>query len=115
YLAAEDVSHTFSVSKADQVITFPALPGKVYGDAPFVVTVSAPSANVVLMSTTTAVCTVAGTTVTILRAGQCDLTASAAATTAYNAAADVSRSFAVAKAAPTVTWAPTTAITADDT
>ena len=106
---------TFTIAKADQVITFPPLPGMVYGDAPFAVTVSAPSANVVLTSTTTAVCTVAGTTVTILRAGECDLTASAAATSAYNAAADVSRSFTVAKAAPTVTWTPTTAITADDT
>jgi len=106
---------TFTISKADQVITFPGLGGKVYGDAPFAVTVSAPSNNVVLTSTTTAVCTVAATTVTILRAGQCDLTASAAGTSAYNAAADVSRSFTVAKATPTVTWAPTTAITADDT
>ena len=106
---------TFTIAKADQVITFPPLAGKVYGDAPFAVTVSAPSNNVVLTSTTTAVCTVATTTVTILRAGECDLTASAAATSAYNAAADVSRSFTVAKAAPTVTWTPTTAITADDT
>ena len=106
---------TFVVSKADQVITFPALAGKVYGDAPFVVTVSAPSNNVVLISTTTAVCTVAGTTVTVLRAGPCSLTASAAATSAYNAAPDASRSFTVAQANPTVTWAPTLSITADDT
>ncbi|MGA1035776.1 MAG: fibronectin type III domain-containing protein, partial [Ilumatobacteraceae bacterium] len=106
---------TFTISKADQVISFPPLGGMVYGVAPFGVTVSSPSNNVVLTSTTTAVCTVAATTVTILHAGQCDLTASAAETSAYNAAADVSRSFTVAKAAATVTWSPTLAITADDT
>ena len=106
---------TFVISKATQTITFPVIPGKVYGDGPFVVTVSAPSNNVILTSSTTAICTVAGTTVTIVRAGTCSLTASAAETAAYFAAPNATRTFAVSPASPSISWSPTLAITADDT
>jgi len=106
---------TFVIQRATQVITFPAVAGKVYGDAPFATGASVPSNNLLMMSTTPLVCSVSGTTVTILRAGPCSITASAAQTTSYFAAPDVTRSFTVAKAAATVTWSPTLVITADDT
>ncbi|MFZ9976367.1 MAG: hypothetical protein ACO3GM_06280, partial [Candidatus Limnocylindrus sp.] len=97
------------------MITFPTIEGKVYGVAPFSTGASVPSGNLVMTSNTPLVCSVSGTTVTILKAGPCSITASAAQTTEYFAAADVTREFTVAKAAATVTWSPTLAITADDT
>jgi hypothetical protein len=106
---------TFVIDRATQVITFPVISGKVYGGAPFATGASVPSNNLVMTSTTPLVCSVAGTTVTMLKAGSCSITASAAQTTSYHAAADVTREFTVAKAAATVTWSPTLAITADDT
>jgi hypothetical protein len=76
---------TFVIDRATQVITFPVISGKVYGGAPFATGASVPSNNLVMTSTTPLVCSVAGTTVTILKAGSCSITASAAQTTSCDA------------------------------
>jgi MBG domain/MBG domain (YGX type) len=105
YNAAPDVARTFSIAKANQTITFNALAGKTYGDADF--TVSATASSYLPVSFSAAGnCTVSGSTVHITGAGTCTITASQGGNANYNAAADVSRSFAIAKAQATLTIDP---------
>src|SRR5262249_31524980 len=66
YLAATAVTQSFTVAKASQTITFGALANQTYGVAPFTVSATASSGlAVTFTSTTTTVCTVSGSTVTI--------------------------------------------------
>ena len=96
YGAATQVPHSFTVSKASQTITFNALGNKTFGAAPFGVGASASSGlSVTFASTTTSVCTVSGTTVTLVVVGQCTIAADQAGSANYNAAPQVTQSFAV--------------------
>lgn len=105
YAAAPNVDRTFTVAKAAQTITFGALGGKTFGDAPFAVSATASSGlAVTFTSTTTTICTVSGSTVTIVAAGTCTLRAAQAGNGNYNAATNVSQSFTVAKASQTITF-----------
>ena len=61
--------------------------------------------TVSLASSTTAVCTVSGTTLTLKTEGTCTITASQAGSGDYLAADDVERSFTVSKASQTITFA----------
>jgi hypothetical protein len=62
-------------AKANQTITFGALPSKTFGDSPFVISAAASSGLAVDFSAAGA-CSIAGNTVTILGAGTCAITAS---------------------------------------
>jgi hypothetical protein len=121
---------SFAIAKADQAITFGAAPsGVTFGDPP--VTVSATSATVqppsgtaapasgiavVLTSQTPAVCTIAGTSVTIVAAGTCTIAANQAGNGNYNAAPEKTQSFQVArgKVLVTATVSPTSFVYGDD-
>jgi len=105
--AAPQVQQSFAV-KATQTLTFNALGGRTFGDAPFTVSATASSGlSVAFSSATTAVCTVSGGTVTILTAGTCTINADQAGDTTYNAAPQVQQSFTVAKANQTVSFTST--------
>jgi hypothetical protein len=105
YNAATNVNQSLTVAKAAQTITFGALSGKAYGNPPFTVSATASSGLVVaFVSTTTAVCTVSGTTVTIVTGGTCTIQAQQAGNGNYNAAPNVNQSFTVAKASQTITF-----------
>ncbi|RNL61020.1 hypothetical protein EFK50_16670 [Nocardioides marmoriginsengisoli] len=105
YLPASQVQQSFTVAKANQTIAFGALGGRTFGDAPFAISATASSGlTVSFASTTTGVCTVAGTTVTLVAAGPCTIVASQPGTTDFNAAAPVPQSFTVAKAGQTVSF-----------
>jgi ELWxxDGT repeat protein len=105
YNAAADVQRSFAVDKANQSITFPQPADKTYGDDPFSLTATASSGlDVSYTSTDTSVCTVSGSTVTLVGAGICTITASQSGNSLYNAAADVQRSFAVDKANQSITF-----------
>jgi hypothetical protein len=91
-----------SIGKADQTITFAALPGKTYGDVNFDVTATATSGLPVSFSAS-GDCSVSGNTVTITGAGSCQITASQAGDSNYNAAIDVPQSFTIAQKTLTVT------------
>ncbi|CAA9432864.1 MAG: hypothetical protein AVDCRST_MAG03-3368 [uncultured Rubrobacteraceae bacterium] len=92
------------VNKADQSITFGALPDKTYGDAGFAADASADSGlDVSLGSATPAKCSINDGSVSILEAGTCTIEASQGGNANYNAATSVSRSFEIAKKALTVT------------
>ncbi len=85
----------------DQTITFAALADKTVGDAPFTVSATASSGFEVTF-TATGKCTVGGTTVQLTGAGSCTITAHQAGNASYHPAADVSRTFAIAKGQATL-------------
>jgi hypothetical protein len=96
--------------KTTQTISFGALPGRTFGDAPFALSATASSGlPVAFSSTTPAVCTVAGATVTLAATGTCGITASQPGDAQYFPAPDVLQQFAVtdpAKQNQAITFAP---------
>ncbi|MGB8339294.1 MAG: hypothetical protein WCD07_05125, partial [Burkholderiales bacterium] len=104
------------VPQVAQTITFGALSGKTFGDAPFTVSATASSGLPVSFSAAPAnVCTVSGSSVTITGAGGCTITASQAGDSSHSAAPNVQQSFTVAKANQTVTIDPVAAKKIGDT
>ena len=91
---ASNAAGTLTIARATQSITFPVLPNKTLGDAPF--TVSATSSSLLAVSFTAGPnCTVSGTTVTIVSGGICTVTASQTGNGNYYPAQPVSQSFGV--------------------
>jgi VCBS repeat-containing protein len=95
------VKGKLTVGKAVQSIAFDALAPKTYGDAPFALSAEANSGLAVTFAAT-GNCTLSGASVSITAAGSCTITASQAGNAEYAAAADIARTFAIAKAALTV-------------
>jgi ABC-type Fe3+-hydroxamate transport system substrate-binding protein len=96
YTAATPVSQSFQVTKGSQTITFGALSNKPLGTAPFTVTATASSGlPVTFASTTTAICTVSGNTVTLVAVGRCTIHATQTGDADYAAATPVNQSFQV--------------------
>jgi uncharacterized protein (TIGR03437 family) len=82
-----------------QTITFGQLSNVTLGIAPFPVSATASSGLAVsFASTTPTVCTVSGSTVTIIAAGTCSITASQAGNANYTSATPVTQSFTVTAA-----------------
>ena len=85
-----------------QTITFGALSNVVLGVAPFSISATASSGlPVAFSSTTTAVCNVSGSTVTIVGEGVCSIVATQPGNATYAAATPVTQSFTVFSAAAT--------------
>jgi hypothetical protein len=106
YNAAPQVSDDITISKAGQTITFPN-PGPVTysSGGTFALGATASSSLAVsYTSTTTGVCTVAGSTVTIVTAGTCTIKADQSGNTNYNAAPQVSDDITISKAGQTITF-----------
>jgi hypothetical protein len=105
YNAATDVPRSFNINKQNQTINFGTLSDKTFGDASFTVSATGgASGNAVTFgSQTPTVCSVSGSTLTILAAGTCTVRASQAGDANYDAAPDIDRSFDVAKAGTTTT------------
>ncbi|MBT1698783.1 T9SS type A sorting domain-containing protein [Fulvivirgaceae bacterium PWU4] len=96
YNAATPVIRTLTVNKADQSITFDALPLKLSVDVPFDLPLKASSGLAIqYASSNTAVATVSGNTVTIKGIGTTDITASQPGDAGYNAATPVLRQLTV--------------------
>lgn len=85
---------TFTVTKADQTITFGPLSDRSTSDPPFAVTATA-SSGLPVSFDATGNCTVSGSNVTLTGAGSCTVTASQPGNGAFNAAPSVPRSFAI--------------------
>jgi hypothetical protein len=97
-----------AVDKADQTITFDALPAKTFGDAPFNLTATADSGLAVgYISSDPAVAGVVGSTVTILQAGGTTITASQPGDANHHAATPVAQLLTInaPPLAPYATWA----------
>jgi len=98
YNAATQVDQSFTVSKANQTITFGALASKMFGDAPFTVSAAASSGLAASFTIFSGPATISGNTVTITGAGTVTVRASQAGDSNYNAATAVDQAFAVNKA-----------------
>src|SRR5580765_5482960 len=97
---APQVTESVTAAKINQTITFAALGNKTFGDADFNVSATASSGLPVSFAASGS-CTVTGTTVHLTGAGSCTITASQAGNGNFNAAADVPRTFTIAKASST--------------
>jgi hypothetical protein len=103
--AVQWVAGSASGTAQPQSITFDPLADKVYGDAAFSISATA-SSNLPVSYTATGDCGVLGTSVTITAAGTCTITAHQAGNDDYTAAEDVSQSFEINPAAPSIHWSP---------
>ncbi len=104
---------TFTVSKATPSLTW--APSTVFtvpdGSTTFAAaTTDSDGAVSYLLTTNTAGCTLSGRVLSFTQAGSCGVTATVASTDTYNAASSVS-TFAISKAAQTLTWAPSSTLT----
>ena len=105
YTAASDVTRSFTVAQATQSITFGSPGNQTMGTTPPALSGSASSGLAVqFTSSTPSVCTVSGTTLTLVSAGSCAVTASQAGNSTYAAASPVAQSVTVALAAQTITF-----------
>ena len=98
------VRKVLEATSSSQTIAFAALADKRYGDADFAVTATASSGLPVTFNAS-GNCTVSGSTAHITGAGSCTITASQPGGAGYPAAPSVSRTFAIAKASQTITFA----------
>lgn len=105
FQAAAAVPQTLTVGQASQTITFGALAAKTYGDASFTLGATSTSGlSVSYESSNPSVASVSGNTVTIVGAGSTTITATQAGSTNYLAAASVSQTLTVDKAAQAITF-----------
>ena len=105
YLEATQVSRTLTVNKRSQVITFDELPEKTYEDLPFTLPQKTDEGlTIAYTSTNTAVASISGNTVTILKPGTTDIIASQAGDATHYPAAEVSQTLVVKKAAQELTF-----------
>jgi FG-GAP-like repeat/Beta-propeller repeat len=105
YLPAPTFDRSFSISLASQAITFPSLPTKTFGDAPFTVTATATSGlAVAVASLTTDTCLIDGKTVRLSASGTCTLRATQPGDAHFAAAPAVDRSFTVSKAPQSIAF-----------
>jgi hypothetical protein len=86
-----------------QTITFPAITDKTVGNPAFQLTATASSNLPVTYSTTSDKVTIAGNTVTIVKAGRVAIKASQAGNASFAPAADVTQSFCIKPVKPSVT------------
>jgi hypothetical protein len=96
-------SASINVVKADQTISFGALPNKIFGDADFIVSANASSGLAVSLAAG-GNCTVTSPspgTIHINGAGSCTVTASQSGDGNFNAATNVLQSFSIAQASTT--------------
>ncbi|WP_297622464.1 MBG domain-containing protein [Nocardioides sp.] len=97
------VTRSVHITKASQTIAFDALTDKTYGDPDVLLQGSGGASGRAVTFTATGACTVAGTRLTLLRAGTCTVTAAqAAGGEGLDPAGSVTRTFTIARAALTV-------------
>ena len=96
---------TINATLAAQTITFGPLSNVTFGVSPFAISATASSGlTVSLASTTSPVCTISGSTVTIVSVGTCSMTATQPGNSNYAAAAPVSQTFLVLIANQTISF-----------
>ncbi len=105
YNAAPAKTQSFWVYRETQTITFPGILNQTYGATLTLSATASSGLPVSFASTTSAVCTVSGTTATMVSVGTCTIQATQAGNTDYGAATAVSRTFTVTKASQTITFA----------
>jgi|GEM_PF-1289234 len=97
------VNGTLTIGLTTQMINFPAIAGKTYGDAAFALNAASSSGLAVTYSVVSGPATINGNTLTITGAGTVTIAADQAGNANYSPAAQATQSFSVAKAALTIT------------
>jgi multisubunit Na+/H+ antiporter MnhF subunit len=93
-----------SIAKQSQAITFPTLPNRTFGDAPFSLSATASSGLPVSFSIVSGPATLSGATLTITGAGTVTVQATQSGDGVFNAAPPEQRSFAVSKASQAINF-----------
>jgi hypothetical protein len=111
YLAAPQVQQSFTISIASQTISFTSTPpGSAAVGSTYNVSATASSGLAVTFSadaSSAGICTVSGSTVSVIGVGTCRVDANQAGNGNYQAAPQVQQSFAVGKASQTITFTST--------
>lgn len=102
YNPASPVSMTLTVNKGNQTITFNTIPIKTLGNAPFTLTATASSNLPVSFTTTSDKITIAGSQVTLVKAGSITIKANQAGNSNYNPAAFVEQTFCINPEKPSI-------------
>ncbi len=102
--------------KVTQIITFVLPASATIGDAPLTLTATGGASGnpVTFASITSGVCTVSGTTLTLVSAGTCTVTADQAGNANYNAASQVIRELTINLITQTITFTLPTSATVGD-
>jgi hypothetical protein len=107
YAAAPNVDQSFSVTQASQTIAFDMPSNLPLGAAPVTVSATASSGlTVTFSSLTTAVCSVSGSSLSLVAVGTCTVRAAQAGNTNYTAAPNVDRSFIITQTSQIIAFAP---------
>jgi sugar lactone lactonase YvrE len=105
YAPAAPVSQSFTIHRAAQAITFSALPAQTLGTTLTLTATASSGLPVTYASSTPAICTVSGSTATLLAYGSCILTASQPGNAVYATATAVQQSVAVHHVSQTIAFA----------
>lgn len=100
---ASSVDQTLTIGKADQTLTFTALSAKTIGDSAFELEATASSSLPVKFIGNNSKISISSNRVTLLEAGLASITAQQAGTSSFNAALEVTQTFCVNPAKPTIT------------
>lgn len=106
YSAATSVSQSIVVATGSQTITFGTIASQVSGTSISLSATASSGLPVSFASTTTTVCTVSGTTATLIAAGSCSIQATQTGNANYKAATPVTQSFTVTAPASSFTITP---------
>lgn len=107
YNPAPDVVQTLVVNKKGQVINFPVIADKTWGDSAFAAAASATSGGLITYTTSDAkIASIYRGVITLRGCGMVTITASQTGTAAYDTAAPVSQTFTVNKATQAITFPP---------
>ncbi len=102
YLAASEVTTSFSVGQGSQTISFGALTNRTYGGAPFALGATASSGLPVSYSSSSTNISISSNTVTILGEGTATITASQRGNINWSPSLPVSQNLVIAKATNTI-------------
>jgi len=105
YLAAPDVTQTFTIEHGSQTITFESPADRTFGDPPFTLWATASSGLPVTFAAAGS-CALAGNVVTMVAGGSCTVTASQGGNAAYAAAPAVTRTVSIRRALQSISFAP---------
>jgi hypothetical protein len=106
FKAALSVEHSFNVAKADQAITFAALPDKSVSDLPFAITATANSGLTVNLNVVSGPAVLNGNILTLVGSGIVAISAFQPGSSNYNAALTLQRSFTVTGVPQSIAFGP---------
>ena len=115
YREATPATATFSITKADQTLTFPSLNNMVFASADQSLGATSTSGlAITYQSDTSQICSIVSDKVHTLAVGTCTITASQSGNTLFNAASALSRSLTISQATNTITFTRPTSIAVGD-